>query len=240
VAKAGTGPLVASGLLKTVAFIFVSPFLGFLLGSLLMVAVAWICRRTSPMRVDNVFRRLQLVSAGLYSLGHGGNDAQKTIGIIWLLLITAGISTTADARPPAWVIWSCYLAIGPGHAVRWLAHREDHGATHHQAQARGRILCRDRGGDDPVPGHFDGHPGVDHAHHHRRDLRRRLGAKPVGGALGAGRPHRDGLDRHHTGHGLHRGPCSTASGAWSSSAAAPGGVVLSAVFSSHSKNFCTP
>jgi PiT family inorganic phosphate transporter len=114
VAKAGTGPLVASGLLKTVAFIFVSPFLGFLLGSLLMVAVAWICRRTSPMRVDNVFRRLQLVSAGLYSLGHGGNDAQKTIGIIWLLLITAGISTTADARPPAWVIWSCYLAIGLG------------------------------------------------------------------------------------------------------------------------------
>jgi PiT family inorganic phosphate transporter len=90
------------------------PFLGFLLGSLLMVAVAWICRRTSPMRVDNVFRRLQLVSAGLYSLGHGGNDAQKTIGIIWLLLITAGISTTAEARPPAWVIWSCYLAIGLG------------------------------------------------------------------------------------------------------------------------------
>jgi PiT family inorganic phosphate transporter len=86
--------------LKTVAFIFVSPFMGFLLGSLLMVAVAWICRRTSPMRVDNVFRRLQLVSAGLYSLGHGGNDAQKTIGIIWLLLITAGISTTADAAEP--------------------------------------------------------------------------------------------------------------------------------------------
>ncbi len=114
VAKAGTGPLVTSGVLKTVAFIFISPLLGFLFGSLLMVAVAWICRRTSPMRVDNVFRRLQLVSAGLYSLGHGGNDAQKTIGIIWLLLITAGISTPADAMPPTWVIWSCYLAIGMG------------------------------------------------------------------------------------------------------------------------------
>jgi PiT family inorganic phosphate transporter len=100
VAKAGTGPLVASGVLKTVAFIFVSPFMGFLLGSLLMVAVAWICRRTSPMRVDNVFRRLQLVSAGLYSLGHGGNDAQKTIGIIWLLLITAGISHRPTRMPP--------------------------------------------------------------------------------------------------------------------------------------------
>ena len=113
-AKAGSGPLVASGLIKTVAFIFVSPFLGFLFGSLLMVAVAWICRRVSPMRVDNVFRRLQLVSAGLYSLGHGGNDAQKTIGIIWLLLIVAGISKTGDAMPPTWVIWSCYLAIGAG------------------------------------------------------------------------------------------------------------------------------
>jgi PiT family inorganic phosphate transporter len=113
-AKAGTAPLVASGVLKTVAFIFISPFLGFLLGSLLMVAVAWLCRRTSPLRVDNIFRRLQLVSAGLYSLGHGGNDAQKTIGIIWLLLIAAGISDAGDRMPPSWVIWCCYLAIGLG------------------------------------------------------------------------------------------------------------------------------
>ena len=113
-AKAGTGPLIGSGVLKTVAFIFVSPALGFLFGSLLMVGVAWVCRRASPMRVDNVFRRLQLVSAGLYSLGHGGNDAQKTIGIIWLLLIAAGITSQADKMSPAWVIWSCYIAIGLG------------------------------------------------------------------------------------------------------------------------------
>ena len=113
-AKAGSGPLVASGLIKTVAFIFISPFMGFMLGSLLLVAVSWICLRWSPLRVDNVFRRLQLVSAGLYSLGHGGNDAQKTIGIIWLLLIAAGYSTTADRMPPTWVIWCCYLAIGLG------------------------------------------------------------------------------------------------------------------------------
>jgi PiT family inorganic phosphate transporter len=64
--------------------------------------------------VDNWFRRLQLVSAGLYSLGHGGNDAQKTIGIIWLLLIAAGISNASDKMPPSWVIWSCYIAIGLG------------------------------------------------------------------------------------------------------------------------------
>jgi inorganic phosphate transporter, PiT family len=113
-AKAGFGPLVASGVLKTVAFIFISPALGFLFGSLLMVAVAWVCRRASPSRVDNIFRRLQLVSAGLYSLGHGGNDAQKTIGIIWLLLIAAGISQASDTMPPTWVIWSCYIAIGLG------------------------------------------------------------------------------------------------------------------------------
>lgn len=114
IAKAGSGPLVASGVIKTVAFIFVAPVLGFLFGSLLMVAVAWICRRSSPLRVDNWFRRLQLVSAGLYSLGHGGNDAQKTIGIIWMLLIAAGYSSAADTLPPLWVIWCCYIAIGLG------------------------------------------------------------------------------------------------------------------------------
>ena len=113
-AKAGSGPLIGAGVLKTVAFIFVSPAMGFLLGSLLMVAVAWLCRRSSPLRVDNRFRRLQLISAGLYSLGHGGNDAQKTIGIIWLLLIAAGYSTAADKMPPSWVIWCCYIAIGLG------------------------------------------------------------------------------------------------------------------------------
>jgi inorganic phosphate transporter, PiT family len=113
-AKAGATPLVAAGLLKTVAFIFVSPVMGFLLGSLLMVAVSWICLRWSPLRVDNTFRRLQLVSAGLYSLGHGGNDAQKTIGIIWLLLIVTGHSAAGAKMPPSWVIWCCYIAIGLG------------------------------------------------------------------------------------------------------------------------------
>jgi inorganic phosphate transporter, PiT family len=113
-AKAGTTPLVAAGLLKTVAFIFVSPLMGFLLGSLLMVAVSWICLRWSPLRVDNTFRRLQLVSAGLYSLGHGGNDAQKTIGIIWLLLVVTGHTAAGAKMPPSWVIWSCYIAIGLG------------------------------------------------------------------------------------------------------------------------------
>lgn len=114
IAKGGADELVGAGVLKTVAFIFISPTLGFLFGSLLMVAVAWIARRRSPLKVDNWFRRLQLVSAGLYSLGHGGNDAQKTIGIIWLLLIAAGYVAVGDKAPPAWVIWVCYIAIGLG------------------------------------------------------------------------------------------------------------------------------
>jgi inorganic phosphate transporter, PiT family len=113
-AKAGASKLIAAGILKTVAFVFVSPLLGFVLGSLMMVIVAWVCRRSSPLRVDNWFRRLQLVSAGLYSLGHGGNDAQKTIGIIWMLLIASGYAEASDKMPPSWVIWCCYLAIGLG------------------------------------------------------------------------------------------------------------------------------
>ena len=114
VAKAGAHKLVAAGILKTVLFIFVSPILGYLLGSILMVAVAWIFRRSSPLKVDNWFRRLQLISAGLYSLGHGGNDAQKTIGLIWLLLISSGYASASQAAPPIWVIVCCYIAIGLG------------------------------------------------------------------------------------------------------------------------------
>ena len=114
IAKAGAGALIGAGIWKTVAFIFVSPVLGFLLGSIMMVLVAWIFRRTTPGRVDKWFRRLQLVSAGAYSLGHGGNDAQKTIGIIWLLLLSTGYASAADANPPMWTIVSCYAAIGLG------------------------------------------------------------------------------------------------------------------------------
>ena len=114
IAKAGPSSLIASGVWKTVVFIFLSPLLGFVLGALLMVVVAHVFRRSSPLKVDNRFRRLQLVSAGLYSLGHGGNDAQKTIGIIWMLLIAANYAPADSNMPPGWVIWCCYLAIGLG------------------------------------------------------------------------------------------------------------------------------
>src|SRR5512144_2100869 len=113
-AKAGTTALIGAGIWKTVLFIFLSPLMGFLLASMMMVLVGHLFRQSSPLRVDNWFRRLQLVSAGLYSLGHGGNDAQKTIGIIWMLLIATGYAAASDDMPPAWVIWCCYLAIGLG------------------------------------------------------------------------------------------------------------------------------
>jgi inorganic phosphate transporter, PiT family len=79
-----------------------------------MVLVFNVFRRATPSKVDRWFRRLQLVSAGAYSLGHGGNDAQKTIGIIWLLLIATGYVAAGDKAPPGWVVISCYFAIALG------------------------------------------------------------------------------------------------------------------------------
>lgn len=114
IAKAGAGALIAGGIWKTVIFIFVSPVLGFLFGSLMMVLVANMFRNTRPSKVDKWFRRLQLVSAGAYSLGHGGNDAQKTIGIIWMLLIATGYVAAGAESPPVWVIVCCYVAIAMG------------------------------------------------------------------------------------------------------------------------------
>jgi len=114
IAKAGTGPLLAPGISKTAIFIFVSPVLGMTLGALIMIGVSWACVRAAPRKVDRWFRRLQLVSSALYSVGHGSNDAQKTMGIIWLLLIAAGVTTKEASMPPNWVIVSCYVAIALG------------------------------------------------------------------------------------------------------------------------------
>jgi len=115
IAKAGAWALMPSGLLKTIAFIFISPLAGMVFGALLMLAVSWIFVRSTPSKVDRWFRRLQLVSASLYSLGHGGNDAQKTAGIIWMLLIAAG-TLGKDDPIPYWVVVACYITIGLGTA----------------------------------------------------------------------------------------------------------------------------
>ena len=115
VAKAGTWALIPAGLLKVVAFIFISPLLGMLFGALLMLAVSWLFVGSTPSRVDRWFRRAQLVSASLYSLGHGGNDAQKTAGIIWMLLIAAGYLGGKDPLP-MWIVAACYVTIALGTA----------------------------------------------------------------------------------------------------------------------------
>lgn len=114
VAKGGTDTLIAGGLYKIISFIVLSPLLGFILGALMMLIVSWLFVRTTPMKVDKWFRRLQLVSASVFSLGHGGNDAQKTMAIIWMLLISTGYASAKDAAPPSWVVYSCYAAIGLG------------------------------------------------------------------------------------------------------------------------------
>ena len=113
--KSGPNALIAKGILKTVAFIVISPMVGMLLGGLLMLLIGWAFRKQTPRRVENWSRRLQLISASAYALGHGGNDAQKTIGIIWMLLIAAG-AMGQDDHVPYWVVFACYSAIGLGTA----------------------------------------------------------------------------------------------------------------------------
>lgn len=134
VAKAGLSALYfhswTKGWAPTIAFLFLSPMIGFVLGMVNMVIVAWIFRRATPRRVDTLFRRLQLVSAGIYSLGHGGNDAQKTMGIIVMLLTAGGYKHLAEADPNHWlnnfnlfshehnvawwIILTCHAAIAAG------------------------------------------------------------------------------------------------------------------------------
>jgi inorganic phosphate transporter, PiT family len=111
--KAGLTAIVWSGLGVTAAAIVLSPLLGFLLALLLVLIVSWAFVRSTPSAVDNTFRTLQLVSAALYSLGHGGNDAQKTMGIIAVLLYSQGFLGSAF-YVPFWVILTCQAAMGLG------------------------------------------------------------------------------------------------------------------------------
>lgn len=112
IAKAGMGALVPAGWSKTLIFILLAPGIGFVLGFAFMVAILWICRGAAPSRVDRWFRRLQLVSAALYSLGHGANDAQKTMGIIAGVLVTGGY--LKEFEIPLWVEIAAYTAISAG------------------------------------------------------------------------------------------------------------------------------
>ncbi len=113
IAKAGLSAAVWSGLSKTLLAIVLSPLVGFLLALALVAIVSWLSVRSTPFAVDRAFRILQFVSASLYSLGHGGNDAQKTMGIIAVLLYSQGY-LGADFNIPFWVVISCQAAMGLG------------------------------------------------------------------------------------------------------------------------------
>jgi len=110
--KVGPGSLIYSGIFKTALFIIISPLAGFILGRLIGMLVYQLFRRSTPVRVDHFFRKAQLFSAGLYSIGHGGNDAQKTMGIITGLLFSAGVIDVFEI--PKWVAFSCYAALAIG------------------------------------------------------------------------------------------------------------------------------
>jgi len=113
VVKAGTGVLVMSGILKVILFIVLSPVLGMLLGLLFGVVVYRLASKSTPSKVDHLFRKGQLLSAAAYSLGHGGNDAQKTMGVITGLLYSAGY-LGGKFEVPGWVALACYAAMGLG------------------------------------------------------------------------------------------------------------------------------
>ncbi|MDO9229432.1 MAG: inorganic phosphate transporter [Syntrophales bacterium] len=116
VVHAGWGVLQGAGILKIATFIVLSPLIGFMLGFLFMVVVLWIVQHKTPAKVDGIFRKLQLTSAAAYSLAHGLNDAQKTMGIIMLILVSTGHMATADLgkHAPWWIILSCHGAIALG------------------------------------------------------------------------------------------------------------------------------
>lgn len=111
--KTGPKSLIWSGIIKTVSFIVISPLVGIILGGFIGVVVYWLFRKSSPLKVDHLFRKGQLLSAALYSTGHGGNDAQKTMGIIASLLFSAGI-LGKKFFIPNWVVIACYFAISLG------------------------------------------------------------------------------------------------------------------------------
>lgn len=112
IAKLGWGVIIWAGYEKVILFIFLAPIIGFVLGLINMLVTSWIVKNKKPRQVDNVFRKLQLVSAGFYSFGHGSNDAQKTMGIIVSVLVATKYQD--QFHVPIWVIFACHLAIGLG------------------------------------------------------------------------------------------------------------------------------
>ena len=112
--SSGPSSIIAGGVLKIAAFIVIAPLLGMVMSYILSIIVINLVQKHSPSGIDKHFRRLQLISAAAFSLGHGGNDAQKSMGIIWIALISMGVASPADEEPALWVVLSCQAAIALG------------------------------------------------------------------------------------------------------------------------------
>ena len=204
ISKGGFAVVQQSGVLKTAIFIVVSPVLGMVLGGGMMVLVAWVFRRKQPGRIDRWFRRLQLVSSALFSLGHGANDAQKTMGIIMAMLIAKG-KIGPHAELPLWVILSCQSAMGLGTLTGGWRIVRTMGMRLTKLKPSGGFCAETGAAAHALPGQRARRPGVDHAHHHRRHRRRGLGEQAGRRALGRGAADRLGLALHHPVGGAHRG-----------------------------------
>lgn len=113
IASSGTSSVITGGVIKIAAFIVIAPLLGMFIGFVISTIVQFLARKSTPFGIDKHFRRLQLLSASAFSLGHGGNDAQKSMGIIWLALVISGI-LTKESTMPRWVVYSCQLSIALG------------------------------------------------------------------------------------------------------------------------------
>jgi phosphate/sulfate permease len=181
VARVGIGAIVWSGVSKTVVAIALSPLTGLAIALLLMLGVSWAFLKAVPARVDGLFRHIQFVSASLYSLGHGGNDAQKTMGIIAALLSAHGQLT-----------------------ARWLADRSYDGFAHHAAFARAGGVCGDSRLDHALHRDRAGHPGLNDPHDYRCDCGCGRCAACLRRALECGSAHRYRLGHHNPGGRDHR------------------------------------
>jgi PiT family inorganic phosphate transporter len=113
IVKAGTSSIISAGLTKVLIFIVLSPLIGIILSYFIMILTLWIFRKTHPRKVDSLFRGLQLLSSAIFSIGHGSNDAQKTMGIITVLLFSTG-RLGPEFYVPTWVIFACYITIALG------------------------------------------------------------------------------------------------------------------------------
>ena len=197
IAKAGFAAIIVEGWTRTLIFIVIAPLVGMAVGLLLMVASLWVFRRaSSPRRVDGFFRKMQLVSAAAFSLMHGANDAQKTMGIIAGALVHRRVPPDgADGKLPIpfWVILLAHTAIGLGTLSGGWRIIKTMGTKITKLQPIGGFAAETGAAVAIYMATMPGRRHQHDAHHHRRDRRRRRDPAPVGGALGRRRADRLGL-----------------------------------------------